>query len=101
MSREVTIPRSFEYILPDSVMGIPQNPYLALMASTSETVLVGLRQIGSTMKPFSYFCGEQSGSAFWKRGSERCPTDLDTPNHPSLFLDGAIVVDNSDSAHEL
>lgn len=55
MSREVTIPSNLEYILPVSVMGIPQNPYLALMASTSATVLDGLRQNGSTINPFSYF----------------------------------------------
>lgn len=34
-------------------MGMPQKPNFSLICQTSATVLVGARQIGSVMKPFS------------------------------------------------
>ena len=37
MSLEVTIPTNLPPILPFSVMGIPQNPFLRLISSTSPT----------------------------------------------------------------
>mmetsp|Transcript_145318 Transcript_145318/g.264072 ORF Transcript_145318/g.264072 Transcript_145318/m.264072 type:complete len:241 (-) Transcript_145318:317-1039(-) len=55
VSRFVTRPSSLEPMLPSSVTGKPVNPQLPLTTSSSATVIVGLMQMGSMMKPLSNF----------------------------------------------
>mmetsp|Transcript_18865 Transcript_18865/g.43282 ORF Transcript_18865/g.43282 Transcript_18865/m.43282 type:complete len:201 (-) Transcript_18865:496-1098(-) len=52
-SRDETMPTSFPFMVPQSVIGIPEYPCLALSSITSDTVEFGQRQIGSVMNPFS------------------------------------------------
>mmetsp|Transcript_21221 Transcript_21221/g.51935 ORF Transcript_21221/g.51935 Transcript_21221/m.51935 type:complete len:222 (-) Transcript_21221:450-1115(-) len=52
MSAAETRPRSLDPSFPFCVMGMPQNPYWALIRSTSEILAPGARHFGSVMKPF-------------------------------------------------
>mmetsp|Transcript_7913 Transcript_7913/g.16751 ORF Transcript_7913/g.16751 Transcript_7913/m.16751 type:complete len:239 (-) Transcript_7913:381-1097(-) len=64
VSRFDMIPTSFPPILPVSVMGMPEYPWVFLMWKTSATVASGERQTGSVMKPFLNFLTLNTSAAW-------------------------------------